>query len=64
MFVKDLIEELHKFPELSTVFFETDAGDVIRVSDTAAVHVRYKDGIYGRAAVVTDDADDFGILLL
>jgi hypothetical protein len=72
MMIGDLIAELQKFPELSTVFILVDeprAGEINRLDSTQAIWVNSSDGsgIHGPFAEVAADTDepaeDYGVLL-
>lgn len=71
MKVGDLIEELQKFPELSTVFIQRDTGDreIHRLDSIHEIWVRTCDGsgIHGPYIEVKlkedGNAEDYGVLL-
>lgn len=61
MRIGDLIAELKKFPELSSVFLMDERGKIFRLGDTVEVWVKEDDGLLTEVA---QDADDYGILLV
>jgi hypothetical protein len=72
MNVGDLIAELQKFPELSTVFFQR-GDEIVRLDSTHEIWVKSADGnaLHGPyteietdiAGRLTAGADDYGVLL-
>lgn len=62
MLVSDLIEELRKYPDLSTVFIQSNDGDIRRID---SVHDFWTHDEPGSTKIVpaTDDANEFGPLL-
>ncbi|OMC41898.1 hypothetical protein A5742_31450 [Mycolicibacterium fortuitum] len=64
MLVRDLIDELKKFPELSTVFIDASPG-LRRLGDTSEIWVKYTSAsAFGDCVEAETDADDYGIVLL
>jgi hypothetical protein len=68
MIVGYLIEELQKFPELSTVFIQVDeprTRQINRLDSTHEIWVKSADGsgIHGPFTEVEQDAEDYGVLL-
>lgn len=74
MLVIDLIAELKKFPEMSTVFVDTDERGVCRLDSAQEIWVKQTvvagiaSGSYVEIEQVdgrpTDDATDYGVLLI
>lgn len=65
MNVGDLIEELRKFPELSTVFIQQDTSGIQHLDSAHAIWVKSVDGsgLHGPFTEVQENAEDFGVLL-
>lgn len=68
MMIGDLITELQKFPELSTVFIQVDEprqGQINRLDSAHEIWVKSADGsgIHGPFTETETEADDFGVLL-
>lgn len=73
MSIGDLIAELQKFPDLSSVFLQTGDGKIVRIDSVHNLWVKYEgspESCYGPIAEThgdddegSFDADDFGALL-
>lgn len=69
MNVSDLIAELQKFPEISSVFLQTSDGEVVHIDSVHSLWAKHGEGYPGPITETRDDdgttfeADDFGALL-
>lgn len=69
MNISDLIAELQKFPELSSVYLQTDDGQVVKIDSVHQLWVKHGEGYPGPITETRGDdnttfeADDFGALL-
>lgn len=65
MLVDDLIKELQRFPELSSMFIQMDSSGIQRLDSTREIWVKSSDGsgLHGPFTEVQENAEDYGVLL-